>query len=86
MNVFPVALTYHTNAAFFCYSLLSLFSFRSDFVKSREVYERLGQYSYQKPDYTDDIIELNGPSSDVNKYVYIGQVKANSKTRDGIGI
>ena len=65
---------------------LSLTSFRSDFVKPRSIYNRLGQFDYQNPDYTDDLIEDNGANKEGIKRIYIGQTKEGTKIWDGIGI
>ena len=67
-------------------TLLSLTYFRSDFVKTRSIYERLGQFDYQNPDYTDDLIEDNGANKEGIKRIYIGQTKAGTKILDGVGI
>ena len=71
------------SAAFSSYLLTP---FRTDFVKARKVYERLGQYDYQNPDYTDDITELIGKGTKGSKLVYFGQVKSGTNKKDGIGI
>ena len=65
---------------------LSLTSFRDDFSKTRNIYERLGQFDFQNPDCTQDIIEANGANKEGVKRVYIGQTKAGTSTFDGIGI
>ena len=61
-------------------------SFRSDFVKPRSIYERQGQFDYQNPDCTDDIIEETGTNKEGIKRIYIGQSKDGTKIWDGIGI
>lgn len=60
--------------------------FRADFIKSRKVYEQLGQYDYQNPDYTDDITECTGVGKNGENWVYFGQTKAGTEILDGIGI
>ena len=54
-------------------------------MKSRKVYERLGQHDYQDPDYTEDIKELTGTSNKGGMWVYIGQTDGTNQ-KDGIGI
>ena len=55
-------------------------------MKPRSIYERLGQFDYQNPDYTDDLIEVNEANEEGIKRIYIGQTKAGTKIWDGIGI
>uniref|UniRef100_A0A7S3J447 Uncharacterized protein n=1 Tax=Euplotes harpa TaxID=151035 RepID=A0A7S3J447_9SPIT len=54
-------------------------------LKSRDVYERLGQYAY-KTDYAEDFGECIGANKDGCKWIYVGQFKKDSETRHGIGI
>ena len=55
------------------------------FTRTSKIYNKLGQHNYKTKE-PDNIKEQIGTSSLGRKYIYIGQLKAGTNQRDGVGI
>ena len=55
------------------------------FSVTSKIYNKLGQHIYKTKD-PDNITECIGTSLSGNKYIYIGQLKAGTNQREGVGI
>ena len=55
-------------------------------MKPRTKYEEIGQFDYANENYTDDLKEKVGKSKSGIKWIYVGQFKAGTNIKDGIGI
>ena len=60
--------------------------FRTEFSKSSEIYDKLGQFQYNHSDFTPGPIQQSIFETKAGKAIYIGQLKEGTDIEEGIGI